>query len=360
MVPSYQVRIIRSAGWARGRETHRNNGRFPSAYARVTPPYKELIIQSRYQTTIFCPDAKKMLDKTIARTVLAPTDGSFKLTNHNPSWEGTKELEFLSGKMLKKRAKTYLRESRADLIDAQKRLYADNRFSLLIIFQAMDAAGKDGTIKHVMSGVNPQGCQVFSFKKPSEREIDHNFLWRHWQALPERGRIGIFNRSYYEDVLVVQVHPLLIQRISVPDGDGAEGFWAARYEDINAFERHMTRNGTRIVKFFLNVSKEEQRKRFIGRLTEPNKLWKFSISDFEERKHWDEYQRVYNDVITNTSTEWAPWHVIPADNKWLMRALVMTVLVETLADMNLQFPNVAAADKKQFRAVLKSLQAEAG
>lgn len=299
-----------------------------------------------------------MLDKTIARTILAPTDGSFNLANHDPSWEGTRSLQFLTGKQLKKRAKAYLKEGRADLIAAQERLYADNRFSLLIIFQAMDAAGKDGTIKHVMSGVNPQGCQVFSFKKPSQLEIDHNFLWRHWKALPERGRIGIFNRSYYEDVLVVQVHPLLIERISVPDGDGAEEFWAARYEDINAFEHHMTRNGTKVVKFFLNVSKEEQRKRFIDRLTNSNKLWKFSISDFEERKHWDEYQRVYNDAIANTSTEWAPWYIIPADNKWLMRALVMTVLVETLEEMDLKFPKVSSSDQKRFREVLKALQAE--
>jgi PPK2 family polyphosphate:nucleotide phosphotransferase len=300
-----------------------------------------------------------MLEKTIARAILAPTDGSFKLANHDPSWEGTKELRFLTGDRIKKRAKAYLKQRRTDLIAAQERLYADNRFSLLIIFQAMDAAGKDGTIKHVMSGVNPQGCQVFSFKKPSQLEIDHNFLWRYWQALPERGRIGIFNRSYYEDVLVVQVHPELIQRISVPDGDGAEDFWAARYEDINAFERHMARNGTKIVKFFLNVSKEEQRQRFIDRLTEPDKLWKFSTDDLYTREHWDVYQRIYNDVVARTSTAWAPWYVIPADNKWLMRALVMTVLVETLTAMNLQFPDVSAADKKSFRAALKTLQAEA-
>jgi PPK2 family polyphosphate:nucleotide phosphotransferase len=211
-----------------------------------------------------------------------------------------------------------------------------------------------------MSGVNPQGCQVSSFRQPSQREIDHNFLWRYWRALPERGRIGIFNRSYYEDVLVVQVHPELIQRISVPDGDGANDFWAGRYEDINAFERHMARNGTKIVKFFLNVSKEEQRQRFIDRLTEPDKLWKFSTDDLYAREHWGEYQRVYDDVISRTSTKWAPWYVIPADNKWLMRALVMMVLVETLARMDLQFPEVPAADKKRFRAALRTLQAEAG
>jgi PPK2 family polyphosphate:nucleotide phosphotransferase len=301
-----------------------------------------------------------MLEKTIARTVLAPTDGSFRLANHDPSWEGTKELQLLTGDKIKDRAKAYLKQRQGDLIDAQEKLYADNRFSLLVIFQAMDAAGKDGTIKHVMSGVNPQGCQVFSFKQPSEREIDHNFLWRYWQALPERGRIGIFNRSYYEDVLVVQVHPELIQRISIPDGDGAKDFWAHRYEDINGFERHMTHNGTKIVKFFLNVSKEEQRQRFIARLTEPDKLWKFSTADLDARENWDQYQRVYEQVIARTSTEWAPWYVIPADNKWLMRALVMTILVETLAAMGLQFPDVSASDKKRFRAALKTLQAEAG
>lgn len=299
-----------------------------------------------------------MLNENIMKTLVAPTDGSFKLANHDPSWDGGENIEFLGGKKLKKRAKAYLKEQRAELIKAQEKLYADNRFSLLIIFQAMDAAGKDGTIKHVMSGVNPQGCQVFSFKQPSERELDHNFLWRHWQALPERGRIGIYNRSYFEDVLVVQVHPQLITRITVPEGKAANDFWAARYEDINAFERHMTRNGTTIIKFFLNVSKDEQRRRFIKRLTDPDRLWKYSPSDMKARAVWDDYQRVYQDVIAKTSTPWAPWHVIPADNKWLMRSLVITAITETISAMDVDFPKVSMADMKQFKAELKLLRAE--
>ncbi len=299
-----------------------------------------------------------MLQKNLARTIIAPTDGSFRLADHDPTWEGPEDIRFLTGKKLKKRAKAYLEDRRAELIAAQERLYADDRFSLLILFQAMDAAGKDGTIKHVMSGVNPQGCQVFSFKKPSERELDHNFLWRYWQCVPERGRIGIFNRSYYEDVLVVQVHPELIERLTVPDGDGAEDFWAARYEDINAFERHMTRNGTLILKFFLNVSKEEQRQRFIDRLTDPDKLWKFSENDINARARWDDYQRIYEDVIAKTSTNWAPWYVIPADNKWLMRSLVITAIVEALNGVDLKFPKITADRMKTFKAALKALKAE--
>jgi PPK2 family polyphosphate:nucleotide phosphotransferase len=299
-----------------------------------------------------------MLKKNFGKTLIAPTDGSFKLAHHDPSWEGSREIKFLSEKQLKKRTKTYLKDRRAELIVAQEKLYADNRHSLLIIFQAMDAAGKDGTIKHVMSGVNPQGCQVFSFKKPSERELDHNFLWRYWQTLPERGRIGIFNRSYYEDVLVVQVHPELITRVGITDGLKDKNFWAGRYEDINAFERHLTRNGTTILKFFLNVSKNEQRNRFINRLTDPDRLWKFSTADLDERGHWDNYQRVYNDVIANTSTNWAPWHIIPADNKWLMRALVITAITEAIGGLDLEFPKVPPAQMKEFRAALKTLRAE--
>ncbi len=299
-----------------------------------------------------------MLDKDIAKAIIAPTNGEFRLANHDPSWEGTGDIHFLCGKRLKKRAKAHLKEWRKRLIEAQEKLYADDRYSLLIVFQAMDAAGKDGTIKHVMSGVNPQGCQVFSFKKPSAEELDHNFLWRSWRALPERGRIGIFNRSYFEEVLVVRVHPELVEKQRLPVKTDGDDFWEARYEDINAFERHMSRNGTVILKFFLNVSREEQRRRFIKRLTHPDKLWKFSSGDLYERAHWEEYQEAYQELIAKTSTPWAPWYVIPADNKWLMRALVLDVITDAIEGLDLAFPKIPPARMKAFDEALKTLKAE--
>ncbi len=299
-----------------------------------------------------------MLQKDLAKAIMVPTDGGFRLAGHDPSWTGTEDIQFLRGKRLKKRAKKYLKERRKLLIEAQEKLYANDRYSLLIVFQAMDAAGKDGTIKHVMSGVNPQGCQVFSFKQPSAEDLDHNFLWRSWRAVPERGRIGIFNRSYYEEVLVVRVHPELIEKQRLPVKTLSEDFWEGRYEDINAFEKHLSRNGTVILKFFLNVSEEEQRQRFIERLTDPDKLWKFSAADLQERAHWDEYQEAYQDLIANTSTDWAPWYVIPADNKWLMRALVMNVITDAIESLGLEFPKVAPERIAEFRQALKILKAE--
>jgi PPK2 family polyphosphate:nucleotide phosphotransferase len=199
-------------------------------------------------------------------------------------------------------------------------------YSVLVVLQAMDAAGKDGIIKHVMAGVNPQGCQVFSFKKPSDEELDHNFLWRYMRCLPERGRIGIFNRSYYEDVLVVRVHPEILASQRLPkNGKGAK-IWQHRYDDINRFEQHLARNGTVILKFFLNVSRKEQRRRFLDRLNDPDKQWKFSPADLKERGYWDQYQDAVDDVLRHTSTPWAPWWVIPADHKWVSRALVGAVI----------------------------------
>jgi PPK2 family polyphosphate:nucleotide phosphotransferase len=299
-----------------------------------------------------------MLKKDIADAILAPTNGEFRLEDHDPSWEGTEELQFLAGQRLKKRAKTYLKERRKQLIKAQEKLYADDRYSLLIIFQAMDAGGKDGTIKHVMSGVNPQGCQVFSFKQPSAEELDHNFLWRSWCKLPERGRIGIFNRSYFEEALVVRVHPELIDKQRLPVKTDGMAFWEERFEDINAFEKHMSRNGTLIVKFFLNLSKDEQRRRFIKRLTDPDKLWKFSMGDIEERAHWDDYRQAYQDLIARTSTPWAPWHVIPADKKWLMRALVIDVITDAISSLDIAFPKIPPERMKEFRRALKTLRSE--
>jgi len=227
----------------------------------------------------------------------------------------------------------------------------------LLIFQAMDAAGKDGTIRHVMSGVNPQGCQVFSFKKPSAEELDHNFLWRYMKALPERGRIGIFNRSYYEDVLVVKVHPdWLDQKWS--KGKSGKDFWRDRYEDINNFERHLVRNGTLILKFFLHLSKSEQKKRFLERLTNPEKYWKVSPSDMGERKFWREYQGAFESALSATSTKWAPWYVIPADRKYVARALVADIVVKAIKDLDLKYPTVSPETMKMLVAARKDLEGE--
>lgn len=301
-----------------------------------------------------------MLTPETTYLIRAATDGRFSLCDHSPSWDGTDRVDGRAGQRLKKRAKKYVKAQRKTLAKTQEKLYADNRFSLLILLQAMDAAGKDSTIKQVMSGVNPQGCQVFSFKQPSVEELDHNFLWRYWRDVPERGRIGIFNRSYYEDVLVVRVHPELVQRQRLPAAPNGSDFWAARFEDINAFERHMTRNGTVILKFFLNVSREAQRRRFIRRLTKPDKLWKFSANDLNERGHWGAYQHAYEELISATSTEWAPWHVIPADNKWLMRALVSHVIAEAIEGLGVAYPEVPADKRAEFGKALKALRAEGG
>jgi PPK2 family polyphosphate:nucleotide phosphotransferase len=230
---------------------------------------------------------------------------------------------------------------------------------VLLVFQALDAAGKDGAIKHVMSGVNPQGCQVYSFKQPSSEDLDHTFLWRCMKALPERGRIGIFNRSYYEDVLVARVHPQVVAAQRLPSArPKRKSFWAARYDDVNAFERHLERNGTLVLKFFLNVSKDEQRKRFLDRIEDPAKHWKFSSADLAERAFWDDYQRAYEQMLTYTSTPWAPWHVIPADHKWVSRALVANLIVRALEDLKLDYPVVTPEKKAQIEAARAQLEAE--
>jgi PPK2 family polyphosphate:nucleotide phosphotransferase len=279
-----------------------------------------------------------------------------RLKDYDTGWEQTEDLKELGKGEVKERARVILEENLADLTEIQQMLYADNTHSLLLIFQAMDAAGKDGTIKHVMSGVNPQGCQVYSFKKPSDEELDHNFLWRYMKCLPERGRIGIFNRSYYEDVLVVKVHPELLQ--SLPDGKRGKSFWEDRYEDINAFERHLERNGTVILKFFLNVSKKTQKERFMERLDRPEKNWKFSVSDVAEREHWDDYMDAYENAINATSTEWAPWYIIPADHKWATRALIADIITTTLRDLDLQFPQMTEAKLDMLAEARKKLEAE--
>jgi PPK2 family polyphosphate:nucleotide phosphotransferase len=239
---------------------------------------------------------------------------------------------------LKARAEQALADSRDRLIKAQQLLYADDRYAVLIVLQAMDAAGKDGTIRHVMSGLNPQGCQVFSFKKPSEEELDHTFLWRCMKALPERGRIGIFNRSYYEEVLVVRVHPQLLRAQRLPGDTSGKDFWRRRYEDINSFEHHLVRNGTVILKFFLNMSKVEQKRRFLDRLDDPKKQWKFSAADLEERTYWKDYMQAYSHALSATSTKWAPWYIIPADHKWLARAAVAEIIARRIRTLGLRYP----------------------
>ncbi|MDG3002280.1 polyphosphate kinase 2 family protein [Paludisphaera mucosa] len=284
-----------------------------------------------------------------------PHDKKFRLKDHDPGWAGDEDVPKAKRK---KFAETLLAESSAELAEAQDRLYAADTWSVLVILQAMDAAGKDGTIKHVMSGVNPQGCQVFSFKQPSTEELDHNFLWRYTKALPERGRIGIFNRSYYEEVLVVRVHPELAQAERIPDAKIEPSFWTDRFEDLNNLERHLSRNGTKVIKFFLNVSKKEQRKRFLKRLNDPTRHWKFSPSDISERGYWDDYMAAYEEAIAATSTKWAPWHVVPADHKWVARAIVAHTIAEAVEGLHSTYPEIGPEKLAAIEAARKQLEAE--
>ena len=250
-----------------------------------------------------------------------------------------------------------------DILDAregllnhlQEKLYAQDRWALLVVLQGLDAAGKDGVIKHVMSGVNPQGCSVFSFKSPSTEELDHDYLWRAHKCAPERGRIGIFNRSYFEEVLIVRVHPTLLRAEKLPDEMITKHIWDQRYEDINAFEQYLTRNGVVIRKFFLHISKEEQKRRFLERLEDPKKNWKFSMADVNERAFWKDYQEAYEETIQNTAMKHAPWFVVPADNKWFTRLIVASAIIEALDELHLSFPDVDKAKKKELEAVRKSL-----
>jgi PPK2 family polyphosphate:nucleotide phosphotransferase len=258
----------------------------------------------------------------------------------------------------KDEAKAVLAQGVEWLAEEQNKLYAQDRWSVLLVFQAMDAAGKDGTIKHVMSGVNPQGCQVYSFKAPSPEELDHDFLWRTTKCLPERGRIGIFNRSYYEEVLVVRVHESILARQKLPPELVKKRIWDERLEDIAAFERYLARNGTVILKFFLHVSRKEQKKRFMERLDEPEKNWKFAPADVHERRYWDDYMAAYEDAIRATATKHAPWYVVPADNKWFTRLVVAAAVVEALEKLDLEYPQVNAAQRKALAAARAALLKE--
>jgi len=257
----------------------------------------------------------------------------------------------------KPRAKEALQNGIETLAELQDMLYAQDRWSLLLIFQAMDAAGKDGTIKHVMSGVNPQGCEVFSFKTPSNEDLDHDFLWRCARKLPERGRIGIFNRSYYEETLVVRVHPEFLAAQRLPQECVTKDIWDRRFQDIRSFERHLHCNGTIVRKFFLHVSKDEQRRRFLARLDNPDKNWKFSANDTKERGFWKDYMHAYEETIRETATEDSPWYVVPADNKWFTRAIVASAIIDALASLDLRYPRVSAAQKKELAAAKKALLA---
>jgi PPK2 family polyphosphate:nucleotide phosphotransferase len=255
-------------------------------------------------------------------------------------------------------AQEILDANRKRLSDFQEKLYAQDRWSLLLIFQGMDASGKDSAIKAIFEGVNPQGCEVTSFKQPTSKELDHDFLWRCVLALPERGRIGIFNRSYYEECLVTRVHPEILHQEKLPPKLITKNIWHERFEDIIAFERYLSRNGTIVLKFFLNISKEEQRERFLDRLEQPSKNWKFSMNDVTERAKWHRYQAVYQDIVRHTSTPGAPWYVVPADHKWFARAVIGSTIVATLEKLDLHFPRVDKDSKREFEAVRKALESE--
>ncbi len=280
-----------------------------------------------------------------------------KLKDHDPGWEGNEDVPETDRRIT---AAKILEESVAQVAEAQQLLYAADSWSILVILQAMDAAGKDGTIKHVMSGVNPQGVTVTSFKHPSAVELDHNFLWRCTAALPERGHIGIFNRSYYEEVLIVKVHPEYVKAQRIPDADpDRKKLWRGRYDDINSFERHLVRNGTRILKIFLHLSKAEQRQRFLARLEDPAKQWKFSAGDLHERSFWNDYQKAYAEMLTETSTKWAPWYVVPADSKWVSRAVVAKLLAREITSLDMQYPQIDDDQRAALAAARAELESEA-
>jgi PPK2 family polyphosphate:nucleotide phosphotransferase len=276
----------------------------------------------------------------------------FRLKDHDPA-----DTHHLNSQD-KPEAKRWLEQGVSLLADLQDVLYAEGNWGLLLIFQAMDAAGKDGTIKHVMSGVNPQGMEVHSFKAPSSDELSHTFLYRTTCCIPPRGKIGIFNRSYYEEVLVVRVHPELLEKQRIPDSLRGDHFWKGRYEDITAFERYLTRNGIAVCKFFLNLSKKEQKRRFMERLNKEDKNWKFSAADLKERKYWDDYQDAYEKMIRNTATEYAPWVIVPADNKWFSRLLVVATIADSLGSLNLEYPRMTPAQLAALKEARKHLEKE--
>lgn len=295
--------------------------------------------------------SRKRIEKFIAPYRITAGD-KFRLKHIDPGDTRGLESEF------KEEAKQLLAQGVERLSELQDMLYAQNRWGVLLIFQALDAAGKDGTIKHVMSGVNPQGCQVYSFKAPTVEDLDHDFLWRCVKSLPERGRIGIFNRSYYEEVLVVRVHREILAQQQLPPELVTKRIWKERFEDISALERYLTRNGYLILKFFLHVSKEEQKRRFLERLERPEKNWKFSTADAKERRHWDDYMAAYEDMIRQTATDYAPWYVVPADNKWFTRLVVAAAIEAALEKLDLRYPEVDDRQREELAAARELLLKE--
>jgi PPK2 family polyphosphate:nucleotide phosphotransferase len=292
----------------------------------------------------------KRLDHELEKLRVPPGKKISLKKDYDPGW--------VPAKLDKEEAEALLRKGIEELAEFQDKLYAQDNYALLVIFQAMDAAGKDGAIKHVMSGLNPQGCQVYSFKAPSSEELDHDYLWRCTKALPERGRIGIFNRSYYEEVLVTKVHPEIIQNQKLPAEFKDAKIYERRYEEINWLEKYLYYNGIITLKFFLNVSKAEQKKRFLERIERPEKNWKFSASDAKERGHWNEYMDAYQECFRATSTKYAPWHIIPADNKWASRVAVARIICRTLKDLKLAYPEVSAEQKQALEEARLLLEAE--
>jgi PPK2 family polyphosphate:nucleotide phosphotransferase len=290
-----------------------------------------------------------------ASSCLVPPGKPVRLKDFDPGDTLGPEFAAVAGDTLKKQARRLLEESRDSLAKSQELLWASDAYSVLVVFQGMDTAGKDGTVKHVMTGVNPSACEVHAFKQPTAEELSHDFLWRYAKRVPARGRIGIFNRSYYEDVLVVRVHPKLLESQQLPASTRGPKLWSQRFEDINAFERHLVRNGTVIIKFFLNVSKAEQKRRLLSRLDDKDKHWKFSAADIEERAFWQDYQDAYQAMLGATSTEWAPWYVIPADHKHVARAVVASILSQRIDALGLKYPVTSKAAQRALLSARRRL-----
>ena len=298
-----------------------------------------------------------MADKNPAGEFLVKPYTKVRLRKWDTVWSGAGPLRHLRADKLKQEALDMIHRNLERLAGAQELLWASDRYALLVVLQGMDASGKDGLVKHVMSGLNPQGCHVISFKQPSDEEIEHDFLWRYAKALPPRGRIGIFNRSHYEDVLVVRVHPEWLDRQKLP-AKRNKSLWEHRYEDINSFEEHLARNGTVILKFFLHVSKKEQKRRLLERLENPRKHWKFSAADLAERAYWSDYVEAYEDALSATSSKHAPWFIIPADHKWVARALVSEILTRTIEGLDLKFPELTQEQQIALAKAKKLLEGE--
>jgi PPK2 family polyphosphate:nucleotide phosphotransferase len=287
-----------------------------------------------------------------------PPGGPLRLKERNAAWEDNDALKELGSHKVKDWAREVLQKHLRDMAEQQELLWASGVYAVLVVLQGMDTSGKDGVIRHVMSGLNPQGCEVHVFKKPSEEDLAHTFLWRQMQALPRRGRIGIFNRSHYEEVLAVRVHRELLQAENLPPGGRGRSFWRKRFDDINRFERHLVRNGTLVLKFFLHISKDEQKRRLLDRLNQPGKQWKFSPADLAERGYWDRYVAAYESALGATSTKRAPWYVVPSDHKWVARVVVAEVLIRAIRSLRLSFPEVTAEKRRQIAAARRQLEQE--